>query len=120
MSAPLERREMAQELLLEKLEGLASKAQSLESEKAEAIARMRELEREVGELKDLISLAESKVDEMVEGGLTTDVSRGQEPRKAQVTSAPASKGLEELAEASASEQNELRRRFPHASKQHLF
>lgn len=112
---------MGQQALLQRLDEAASKARLLEDQKAEAVARIQELEREVGELKDLISLAESKADEMLEGNPTPDVSRGRAPPKAQVTSAPlASRGLEELAEASASEQKELKRRFPYALKQDLF
>ena len=36
-------RDMAQELLLEKLEGLASRARLVEGEKAKAVARIQEL-----------------------------------------------------------------------------
>jgi hypothetical protein len=100
---------MAQELLLEKLEGLASKAKSIEGEKAEAVARIQELETEVGELKELISLADSKVDEILEVGGAPHVSRKQ------VSSVPlASKGFEELIRPSASELDGLKKRFPHA------
>ena len=108
---------MGQQALLQRLDEAASKARLLEDQKAEAVARIQELEREVGELKDLISLAESKADEMLEGNPTPDVSRGRAPPKAQVTSAPlASKGFEQLAEPTGSQQDEMKRRFPNAFK----
>jgi DNA-binding protein H-NS len=106
------RRDMAQELLLEKFEGLASKAKLLEGEKAEGVARIQDLEREIGELKELISLAESKVDEMLEGESAPDVSKEPSTSKAQVTSVPlASKGLEELVGASTESEKKTKRRF---------
>ena len=108
---------MAQELLLEKLEGLASKAKLLEGEKAEAVARIQELEHEVGELKGLISVAESKADEMLSGGAVFDVSKRPMTPKAPVIGAPlASKGFEQLVQPTGSEQDELKRHFPHAFK----
>jgi len=105
-------RDMAQELLLDKLEEAATKTRLLEREKAAAVARIQTLEREVGELKDLISLAESKADEMLEGGSAPDASRDSEP--------PASKVSAKLPPLPESEQEELKRRFPHAFKQNLF
>ena len=106
------RRDMAQELLLEKFEGLASKAKLLEGEKAEAVAKIQDLEREIGELKELISLAESKVDEMLGGESAPDVSKEPPTSKAQVTSVSlGSKGLEELVEDSTKSEKKTKRRF---------
>jgi hypothetical protein len=103
---------MAQELLLEKFDGLASKAKLLEGEKAEAVARVQELEREVGELKDVVSLAESRVDEMLGGESVPDVSKEPPTSKAQVTSVSlGSKGLEELVEDSTKSEKKTKRRF---------
>jgi len=108
---------MARELLLEKLQGIASKAKLLEGEKAEAVARIQELEREVEKLKELISVAESKADEMLSGEAVPDVSKRPIFPKARVTSVPlASKGLQQLVEPIGSEQDELKRRFPQAFK----
>jgi hypothetical protein len=106
---------MAQESLLQKLDEAAGRTRLLEREKNEAMERIQSLEREASELRSLISLAESKADEMLKDGPAPDVSKGQVPPKAQAASAPlASKGLEELVEPSASRQEELKRRFPHA------
>jgi hypothetical protein len=106
---------MAQESLLRKLEDAAGRIRLLEREKNEAMGRIQGLEREASELRSLISLAESKADEMLKGGPAPDASRGHAAPRAQVSSAPvASKGLEELVEPSASQQEELKRRFPHA------
>ena len=108
---------MAQELLLEKLEGLASKAKLIEREKAEAVAKIQELEREAQELKELISVAESKADEMLSEGVVPDMPKRPVTPEAQVTSAPlASKGFEQLAEPTRSQQDEMKRRFPNAFK----
>lgn len=95
---------MAQELLLEKLEGLASKAKLVEGEKAEAVARIQELERDVDELKELIAVAESKVDEMLKNESAPDLSKEPSTRKAQTTLP--SLALEEL--------QDVKRRFPRA------
>jgi len=103
---------MAQELLLEKLEGLASKAKLIEREKAEAVAKIQELEHEAQELKELISVAESKADEMLSEGAVPDMSKRPVTPEAQVTSAPlASRGLEELVEDSTKSEKKTKRRF---------
>jgi len=103
---------MAQELLLEKLEGLASKAKLIEREKAEAVAKIQELEHEAQELKELISVAESKADEMLSEGAVPDMSKRPVTPEAQVTSVSlASKGLEELIEDSTKSEKKTKRRF---------
>ena len=100
---------------MRKLEEAAGRIKLLEHERNEAIGKIQSLEREAGELRSLISLAESKADEMLKSGPTPDVSRGQVASKAQASNMPmASKGLEELVEPSASQKEELKRRFPHA------
>ena len=106
---------MAQELLLEKLEGLASKAKLIEREKAEAVAKIQNLEREAEELKEIISLAESKADEMLKEDSAPDTSSEPVTHKADTTSVPlASKGLEELVEPSNSRKDKPKRRSPRA------
>jgi len=107
---------MALESLLGKLEEAAARIKVLEREKNEAVGRIQSLEREANELRSLISLAESKADEMLKGGAVPDASlKGPAVPRAQVAGAPAtSRGLEQLVEPSPSQQEELRRRFPHA------
>jgi hypothetical protein len=106
---------MAQESLLRKLDEAAGRIRLLERDKNEAMGRIQGLEREASELRSLVSLAEAKADEMLKGGSAPDSSRGQVAPKAQVPNTPmASRGLEELVEPSASQQEELKRRFPHA------
>ena len=106
---------MAEEAILKKLDEALSKARSLNREHSDTVAKLEALEREAGELRSLISLAESKADDMLNGGSDPDASRGPVTRKEQVTSVPPkSKGLQELMEPSASQKEELKRRFPHA------
>ena len=107
---------MALESLLGKLEEAAARIKVLEREKNEAVGRIQSLEREANELRSLISLAESKADEMLKGGAIPDASsKGPPVPRAQVTGTPTnSRGLEQLVEPSPSQQEELRRRFPHA------
>ena len=106
---------MAQESLLQKLEEAASRATSLGREKSEAIAKIQTLEREAGELRNLISLAESKADEMLTGGSPLNASRGPVIPKAKATSVPlVSKGFEELVEPSVPQQEKPKRRYPRA------
>jgi predicted nucleic acid-binding Zn-ribbon protein len=93
---------MSLESLLGKMEEAAARIRVLEREKSEAAVRIQSLEREATELRSLISLAESKADEMLKG--IPGVSR----------SAAAPRGLEELVEPSPAQQDELKRRFPHA------
>jgi hypothetical protein len=111
-----ERRDMALESLLGKLEEAAARIKVLEREKNEAVGRIQSLEREANELRSLISLAESKADEMLKGGAVPDASsKGPPVPRAQVTGTPTtSRGLEQLVEPSLAQQEELRRRFPHA------
>ena len=80
---------MAQESLLQMLEVLASKVSSLEREKSEAVAKTealerekneavataRALEREDSELRNLICLAEAKVDEVLNIGADDQLSQ---------------------------------------------
>ena len=104
---------MAQESLLKKLDEAASKARLLEGEMNEAIARVQALEHETDELKNLISVAESKVDEMLKGDSAPEMSRNPATEKTQVTNVPlASRGLEELVEASGSQEEKRKRRSP--------
>jgi chromosome segregation ATPase len=106
---------MALDSLLRKLDEATGRIKVVEREKNEAMARIQSLEREANELRSLISLAESKADEMLKGASAPDLSRPPVAPKAQPTTAPlASRGLEELVEPSASQQEELKRRFPHA------
>ncbi|MBN2099995.1 MAG: hypothetical protein JW753_10420 [Dehalococcoidia bacterium] len=106
---------MALESLLGKLEDAAARIKVLERERNEAVGRIQSLEREANELRSLISLAESKADEMLKGASVSEVPRGPAAPKVPGEGAPpASRGLEQLVEPSASQQEELRRRFPHA------
>lgn len=106
---------MALESLLGKLEDAAARIKALEHEKNEAMGRIQALEREANELRSIISLAESKADEMLKGGNVPDVPRSSVTARAPVASAPtASRGLQDLMEPSAGQQEELRRRFPNA------
>ena len=68
---------MPQESLLQMLEDLASKVRLLELEKRQATARAQALEREVGELVSLITLAGEKVEEILKAGANDDVSQPQ-------------------------------------------
>jgi hypothetical protein len=70
-----EERDMAQESLLQMLEELANKVRSLEREKRQADITIQGLEREVGELASLITLAGEKVDEILKVGATDDIPR---------------------------------------------
>jgi hypothetical protein len=98
---------MAQSSLLQMLEDLASRVRLLEREKKQSAATIRALEREVGELGALIAQASAKVDEMLKGSATADVSQPG------VVNAPVeSKGLERLVEPSPSQPQDLNRRFP--------
>ncbi len=100
---------------MRKLEEAAGRIKVLERERDEAVGKIQSLEREANELRNLISLCESKADEMLKGGPVPEVSKGPIAPKAQVTAAPqGSRGLEQLVEPSPSQQEELRRRFPHA------
>lgn len=56
---------MAQDTLLPRLDEAVRRAKLLVCEKDEAVAKMRSLEREARHLRSLVSLAESKVDEIL-------------------------------------------------------
>ena len=106
---------MALESLLGKLEDAAARIKVLEREKNEAMGRIQALEREANELRNIISLAESKADEILRGGTVPDGSRAPAAPNVPFSSAPpASKGLQDLMEPSPAQQEELKRRFPHA------
>lgn len=64
---------MAEKLLSEKLDELASKARSLEHEWSQAAARIDALEPEVDELGALIAQATAKLDEMLKEAAIGDV-----------------------------------------------
>jgi hypothetical protein len=115
--ALLERRDMAQESLLQMLEELASKVRSLERDKRESAARMQALEREKGEaiagaqalkrenteLINLITLAGEKVDEILKTGANDEVSQPQP-----VNTPATSTATERLGEFSANPQRETK------------
>ena len=117
--ALLERRDMAQESLLQMLEELASKVRSLERDKRESAARMRALEQEKGEaiagaqalkrenteLINLITLAGEKVDEILKTGANDEASQPQPVNTPATSTAP-----ERLGEFSANPQRETKER----------
>jgi cell shape-determining protein MreC len=67
---------MAQDALLRKLEEVDRRAKMLVTEKDEATAKMRSLEHETNHLRSLISIAESKADEILKGVSTADAPSG--------------------------------------------
>ena len=87
---------MAQETLLRRLDEAVHRTGLLIHEKDEAVAKMRSLEHEAKHLRSLVSLAESKVDEILE-----DVTATLGPDS---VGAPRTSGRFE----------ELERRFPRA------
>jgi putative FmdB family regulatory protein len=98
-------RYMAHESLLQQLEELAGKIRLLERAKGEAVARTQTLEREVGEMAALITLAGEKVEEILKVGANDDVSQPQ------TVNVPAeSKSLEKLGEFSADPQKQPKER----------
>ena len=103
---------MGLESLLGKMEEAAARIRVLEREKSEAMVRIQTLEREVNELRSLISLAESKADEMLKN--IPETSRAAAARAPAGGAPPASRGLQDLVEPSPAQQEELKRRFPHA------
>jgi putative FmdB family regulatory protein len=108
-SPHVERREMPQESLLQMLENLASKVRLLELEKRQAAARAQALEREVGKLAALITLAGEKVEEILKVGAKDDV---WQPK---AVNAPAtSSARERLGEFSADLQREPKERSSRA------
>ena len=96
---------MTQKSLLQMLEEVASKLRLLEREKRDAVTRIQALEREVGELSSLITLAGAKVDEILKVGVNDEMSRPQA-----VNMPLESKGHEQLGEFSANPQQELEAR----------
>jgi phosphodiesterase/alkaline phosphatase D-like protein len=89
-----ERAETAQDTLVRRLDEVVGRLNLMEREKNEATAKELSLEGEVNELRNLISLAESKTDEMLKGGPVPDLSKGQLAPKAPATGAPA--GMERV------------------------
>jgi hypothetical protein len=63
---------MAQDTLLRKLDETVHRAELLVREKDEAVAKIRSLECETRHLRSLISLAESKANEMLKDVPTAD------------------------------------------------
>jgi hypothetical protein len=80
---------MAQDTLVRKLDEAVHRAELLVRGRDEAMAKIRSLERETRQLRSLISLAESKADEMLKGVSAVDASNSPVTPKA-------SKGLDEL------------------------
>ncbi len=118
-----ERRDMAQESLLQLLEKLASRVkllergrseaaaeiQALEREKNEAVATAQALQREVAELVSLVTLAGEKVEEILKVGANDGISQPQ------TVNVPAeSKSLGQLGEFSSDPQKQPKRLLPHA------
>jgi hypothetical protein len=114
---------MAEKLLLQQLEEVASKIRLLERDKGEAAARIealerekneavvktRALEREVGEMAALITQAGEKVDEILKIEASDDVSQPQ------AATVPAKSKLpRQLGEFSADPLREAKGRFPRA------
>ena len=85
----------------------------LERENGEAVVRIQALETEVMELRKLISLADAKADEMLNGDSATATSSRPLVPKAEATNAqPAARGLEEPAEPHVPQKDKPKRRFP--------
>jgi len=95
---------MAHKSLLQMLEEVAGNVRSLEREKSADTAKIQALEREVAELRNVISLAESKVDEMLKAECASDVSVEPPTPKDQVT----------LPSLPSEELQDVKRRFPRA------
>jgi hypothetical protein len=72
---------MGQDILLRRLDQAAGLKKQLVSEKNEATARIQYLEREMHELRDLLSPAVSKVDEALRAGPASLASEGFEDLK---------------------------------------
>ena len=100
-------RDMARKSLLQMLEEVDNKLGLLEHEKRETVARIKVLENEAVELRNVISLAESKADDILKGGVTDNISESQ------AANVPAgSKGHEQLWGYSGTQQEDLKRRYP--------
>ncbi|HWR69639.1 MAG TPA: hypothetical protein VN415_01075 [Dehalococcoidia bacterium] len=56
---------MEEQSLLQKLDGAVYRIRVVEKERNETLDRIKQLEREAGELKQLISTAEAKADEIL-------------------------------------------------------
>jgi hypothetical protein len=100
-------RDVTEKSLLQMIEEVASKVRLLEREKSEAVTRIQTLEREVGELSNLITLAGTKVDEILKVGVNEEMSRPQA-----VNMPLKSKGHERLGEFSPDPHKELKGRSP--------
>jgi len=104
---------MAKESLLQKLEEAASRAALLERDKGEAVVRIKALETEVMELKKMISLAEAKADEMLNGeSATATSSRPLVPKAEAANAQQAATGIEEPPEPHIPQKDKPKRRFP--------
>ena len=110
-----QRADMYQEALLRRLEVAMGRVYLLERERNAAAAKLQSMERNLNELSNVLSLAGWKADEILKGGPASDMSKRQLTPTARLTSPPPpSEGPEKAVERSASRQEELRRRFPHA------
>ncbi len=92
---------------IKKLEEVAGRAKQLVREKNEATAKTRFLEREASELRSLISLAESKVDEMLGVG-----AQDQTPQA--MNAAVESKGIQQFGGSPTSPPKGRKSGFPRA------
>ena len=66
---------MSQDTLVRRLDEFVGRAKGMVRERDEVIARIPSLQREASELRNLICLAESKVDEMLKDRPTPEASR---------------------------------------------
>jgi len=98
---------MAQDTLLKKLDEVAGRAKQLVREKNEATAKTPFLEREASELRSLISLAESKADEMLRVG-----AKDQTPQA--INAAVESKGIQQFGGSPPSPRKGRKSGFPRA------
>jgi hypothetical protein len=56
---------MEEQSLLQKLDGAVYRIRVVEKERSETLDRIKQLEHEAGELRQLISMAEAKADEIL-------------------------------------------------------
>ncbi len=113
--ASSQKADLYQGALLRRLDEAVGRAYVLERERNEAAAKLQSMERNLNELSNLLSLARSKADKILKAGPTPNVSKEQVTPTARVTSPPpASEGRGKPVERSASRQEELILRFPHA------
>jgi hypothetical protein len=83
-----ERRNMAEGSLIGKLDAALNHLRVIEREKNEALARAAALEQEIKELRGLISVAESKAEEILKGMPMGPSAKSPEPTYTQPVSAP--------------------------------